>query len=79
MRSLAILAAALVALGNCAAEAEIRATATLHLEKPGPRIAPEIFGQFSEQLGKGITDGIWVGEDSPIANVNGFRAMWSRR
>jgi len=73
MRSFAIVAAAMMALCSSAAGAEISATATLHLEKPGPRIAPEIFGQFSEQLGNGITDGIWVGEDSPIANVHGYR------
>jgi alpha-N-arabinofuranosidase len=38
------------------------------------RIAPEIYGQFSEQLGKGITDGIWVGENSAIPNIQGYRS-----
>ncbi|MCQ8278701.1 alpha-N-arabinofuranosidase [Acetobacteraceae bacterium KSS8] len=32
-----------------------------------------IFGQFSEQLGRGIEDGIWVGPDSRIPNIDGFR------
>ena len=30
-------------------------------------------GQFSEHLGRGIYDGVWVGEDSNIANTRGIR------
>lgn len=37
------------------------------------RIAPEIYGQFSEHLGRGIYEGIFVTEDSGIPNVNGMR------
>lgn len=37
------------------------------------RIAPEIYGQFSEHLGRGIYEGIFVEEDSGIPNVNGMR------
>ena len=40
----------------------------------GPRIAPDIFGQFAEHLGSGIYGGIWVGPDSPIPNVRGIRS-----
>lgn len=36
-------------------------------------IAPEIYGQFSEHLGRGIYEGLFVGEDSGIPNVNGMR------
>lgn len=36
-------------------------------------IAPEIYGQFSEHLGRCIYEGIYVGEDSDIPNVNGMR------
>ena len=36
-------------------------------------IAPEIYGHFAEHLGGVIYDGIWVGEDSRIPNVNGIR------
>jgi len=69
------LALACAWLSSCAttALAEIHASATLDLTHPGPRIAPEIYGQFAEQLGKGITDGIWVGENSAIPNVHGYR------
>ena len=37
------------------------------------KIAPEIYGQFSEHLGRCIYDGVYVGEDSPIPNTNGMR------
>lgn len=36
-------------------------------------IAPEIYGQFSEHLGRCIYEGLYVGEDSDIPNVNGMR------
>lgn len=36
-------------------------------------IAPEIYGQFSEHLGRCIYDGVYVGEDSDIPNTNGMR------
>ena len=37
------------------------------------RIHPAIYGHFAEHLGRCIYEGIWVGEDSPIPNTNGFR------
>ncbi len=36
-------------------------------------IAPEIYGHFSEHIGGVIYDGIWVGKDSDIPNIKGFR------
>lgn len=36
-------------------------------------IAPEIYGHFSEHLGRCIYEGLYVGEDSEIPNVNGMR------
>ncbi len=36
-------------------------------------IAPEIYGQFSEHLGRGIYEGLFVREDSGIPNINGMR------
>ena len=35
--------------------------------------APELFGHFTEHIGGVIYDGIYVGEDSDIENVRGFR------
>ena len=37
------------------------------------RISPEIYGHFSEHLGRCIYGGIYVGEDSEIPNVRGIR------
>lgn len=36
-------------------------------------INKNIYGQFAEHLGRCIYDGIWVGPDSNIPNVNGYR------
>ena len=37
-------------------------------------INPNIYGHFSEHLGRGVYDGLYVGESSPIPNVNGMRS-----
>ena len=42
-------------------------------EKKKGRISPEIYGHFSEHLGRCIYEGIYVGENSEIPNVNGMR------
>lgn len=36
-------------------------------------IAPEIYGHFTEHIGGVFYDGLWVGKDSKIPNINGFR------
>ncbi|MCA0394532.1 MAG: alpha-N-arabinofuranosidase [Proteobacteria bacterium] len=48
-------------------------TGTVQLDRPGPVIPPELYGQFMEQLGTGIDDGIWVGPGSAIPNTRGYR------
>ncbi len=49
--------------------------AIIHIDetKPLGRIAPEIYGHFSEHLGRCIYEGIFVKPDSGIPNVNGMR------
>jgi len=37
------------------------------------KINRNIYGHFSEHLGRCIYGGIWVGEDSPIPNIDGIR------
>ncbi len=37
------------------------------------KISKDIYGCFSEHLGRCIYEGMYVGEDSPIPNVNGMR------
>ena len=43
-------------------------------DKKMSTIAPEIYGHFSEHLGRCIYEGLYVGEDSDIPNVNGTKA-----
>src|SRR5665213_3186485 len=49
------------------------ATAVLHADQPGARIDRHLYGQFAEHLGRGIYEGVWVGEHSAIPNQHGFR------
>jgi len=49
------------------------ATVTIDTSKSGTEIDRHIYGQFSEHLGTGIYGGIWVGENSKIPNINGYR------
>jgi len=43
------------------------------IDEPIGTIAPEIYGHFSEHIGGVVYDGIWVGKDSAIPNINGIR------
>ena len=47
--------------------------ATIHADQAGAKINREIYGQFSEHLGSCIYGGLWVGEESQIPNINGYR------
>jgi alpha-N-arabinofuranosidase len=57
--------------------APLMAQETAHLSidasKPGAKIDRNLFGQFAENLGHGLYEGIWVGPDSPIPNTRGIR------
>ncbi|WP_340114819.1 alpha-N-arabinofuranosidase [Maribellus mangrovi] len=46
---------------------------TLHPEEAETQINREIYGHFAEHLGRCIYGGIYVGEDSEIPNIRGFR------
>src|SRR5436190_22099673 len=43
------------------------------VDEPIGTIAPEIYSHFVEHLGGVIYDGVWVGNDSKIPNVDGIR------
>jgi alpha-N-arabinofuranosidase len=43
------------------------------LGEPLGTISPNIYGHFAENLSGVIYDGIWVGESSKVANINGIR------
>ena len=60
------------ATGAMAADA---VKATVHADKAGAKINREIYGQFSEHLGTCIYGGLWVGEDSKMPNIQGYRSF----
>ena len=62
----------------CPASAEAAApapanTLVIHASQRRDTINRNIYGQFSEHLGRCIYEGIWVGEDSLIPNTRGIR------
>ena len=77
MKRIAVAGLALMTLAAGYAVAQSPATTsvdvTVDLSKPGAPIARQIYGHFAEHLGRGIYEGIWVGEDSKIPNVRGYR------
>lgn len=46
---------------------------TIHAGQGGEKINKEIYGQFAEHLGSCIYGGLWVGPDSNIPNIDGYR------
>src|SRR5258708_38277010 len=42
-------------------------------DEPLGIISPEIYGHFTENLSGVIYDGVWVGENSKVPNINGIR------
>jgi alpha-N-arabinofuranosidase len=70
---LALSAALLVAVTALASAQTVSATVTIHADQTGPKIDRNIYGQFAEHLGRGIYEGVWVGEHSSIPNTRGYR------
>jgi len=73
MRRAVFLSSLLVAVLSMPAMAADNIHMTVDVSKPGPKIDRNIFGQFAENLGHGLYEGIWVGPDSPIPNTRGIR------
>ncbi|OPA80503.1 alpha-N-arabinofuranosidase [Paenibacillus selenitireducens] len=46
---------------------------SLRQEESQRTISRNLYGHFSEHLGRCIYEGLWVGEDSPIPNTDGIR------
>ena len=49
------------------------ASITIHTGQGKQKINREIYGQFSEHLGSCIYGGLWVGPESKIPNIDGYR------
>lgn len=72
MKKTLVMLATLVAATLTLSAQKIKVT--VHDDAEGQRVIPaEIYGQFSEHLGRCIYEGIWVGKDSSIPNVDGYR------
>jgi alpha-N-arabinofuranosidase len=67
------LGAALVSHKSTLATASFDARIEILLNEELGTISPNIYGHFAENLGAVIYDGVWVGENSKIANVGGIR------
>jgi alpha-N-arabinofuranosidase len=59
--------------GPVAGSGNFKATLQVRADRPGVTIDRNIYGSFAEHLGRGIYEGVWVGEDSPIPNTRGLR------
>ena len=46
---------------------------SIHTDEKKSKISRNIYANFSEHLGRCIYNGIYVGENSDIPNVNGMR------
>ena len=68
----ALLAGAALLLASLAANAQ-DATVRVHDDGTGVTIPAAIYGQFSEHLGRCIYGGLWVGKDSNVPNIEGYR------
>ena len=70
MKKILLLLAALLVAASLQAQIRI----SVHESAPDQPVIPaELYGQFSEHLGRCIYEGIWVGPDSDIPNVDGYR------
>lgn len=53
--------------------AQQKATVRVYPEEGNKIISKHIYGQFAEHLGSCIYGGLWVGENSDIPNIRGYR------
>jgi alpha-N-arabinofuranosidase len=71
MKTKTIYSLLLLILINLGATAQT--TLHLHTDQAETTISKDIYGHFAEHLGRCIYGGIYVGEDSDIPNIRGFR------
>jgi alpha-L-arabinofuranosidase len=48
-------------------------TLIIHADQGKDIISRNIYGQFTEHLGRCVYEGVWVGENSPVPNTRGIR------
>jgi alpha-N-arabinofuranosidase len=72
----ATAAAAIGALAGPAPSSPADTEIELSPGDAGPVISPQLYGHFIEHLGGVIYDGVWVGRDSSIPNIDGIRKQF---
>jgi alpha-L-arabinofuranosidase len=72
-RLLASIAMGCVTGAGAHAAGTFSAAVTIRADQPGTKIDRNLYGQFAEHLGRGIYEGVWVGENSRIPNTRGYR------
>ncbi len=72
MKKKLLMCAALV-IATASLNAQKSATISVRADEGTQVIPKEIYGHFAEHLGTLIYGGLWVGENSPIPNTNGYR------
>lgn len=68
-----LLMTSVLASGLYLSQVNAKTVIEIDSKNPGAMINKNIYAQFMEHLGRGIYEGVWVGEDSKIENVRGFR------
>ena len=70
-----IIKHSLAVLGMIAAPAFAAGQVSINIDagKPGPVINKNVYGQFAENLGTGVYEGMYVGAKSSIPNTRGWR------
>ncbi len=74
--ALVLLASLVSSVAGCpayAADSPAPNRLVIHADQGKTTINRNIYGHFSEHLGRCVYEGIWVGEDSPIPNTRGIR------
>lgn len=66
-------AAQLPGAGTLAEPANGEQRVVLRADDPIATVRPEFHGHFAEHLGSCVYGGLWVGRNSRIANINGYR------
>ena len=70
---LIVLLAGIVSVSTTAEAKSKPSELVIRADEGGEKINRNIYGHFSEHLGRCIYEGFWVGEDSPIPNTRGIR------
>ena len=69
-----LMAAIAAVMIPVAAQAQMKVNVTVDTQTTDGQIIPkEIYGQFAEHLGSCIYGGLWVGPESEIPNIDGYR------